>query len=322
MALTDTSSSPDHEPHDADTARHFGGLAHDHRDDPDYLAVSDDLKIAVDLSGHRAPTLTIDALTNYTDPATIALEQQIVEFVGGLIDPHGDPDRFEGIDGTDHFTLQVNTATEQVELQFEPSSAKVFENTPAEDFPVQDLVALLTGDTDNPDFFAFDNAVKIAFDHAVKIAFDLTEPDNSTVRVEAYTNFRADSDIALEKEVVAFIDSLDGQTDLDPDQISVIDGTDHFVLTVNTTTGAVDLTVEDATRAEFRDVAAEPFPVQELLALLTGETPDRDHHGDGDCAAHRPEPNGDDAAVPTLDPGTPLMDVAAADVRDDLLSPA
>jgi hypothetical protein len=314
MALSDTSSSPDHDPHDADIARHSGGLPHDHRDDPDYLAVSDDLKIAVDLSGHRAPTLTIDALTNYTDPATIALEQQIVEFVGGLIDPHGDPDRFEGIDGTDHFTLQVNTATEQVELQFEPSSAKVFEHTPAEDFPVQDLVALLTGGTDEPDFFAFDNAVKIAF--------DLTEPGNSTVRVEAYTNFRSASDIALEREVVAFIDSLDGQTDLDPDQISAIDGTDHFVLTVDTTTGAVDLTVEDATRADFRDVAAEPFPVQDLLALLTGETPDGDHHGEGDCAAHRPESNADDAAVPALDPGTPLMDAAAADVRDDLLSPA
>ena len=333
MALSDTSSSHVSDIQDSDTGRSSGTLSRDHlardhwadfdaghrhhdgdahRADPDYLAYSDALKIAVDVGGHDAQILTVDALTNFTDPAEIALEREIVGFVGALVDPHRDPDRFAGIDGTDHFTLRVDTATEHVGLRFEPSTAEDFASTPAEDFPVQDLLALLTDGSTDLDYFAFDNAVKIAF--------DLTGANNSTLKVDAFTNFRSDSDVALEREVVQFIDTLDGDTDLDPDQISQIDGTDHFVLSVDTTTGEVTLTFEDVTRAEFKAIPAEPFPVQDLLALLTGETPDGNDPGDKDCSARQHEANGDGAVPPAMDPDTAVMEAAMADLRADQLA--
>ncbi|GEP06174.1 hypothetical protein [Methylobacterium oxalidis] len=250
---------------------HSDWYHHDEQQDATHFFSFDDaLKIGFNVDG---PVLTVDAYTNFSDEDDIALEQQVARFLGGLADPNADPDRFDDIDGTDHFIIKVNTQTGVADLAFRDSSEYKFDRIDADPFPTQEFLGIISGgDPANPEFYGYDNSLKLA-----------VGTDGSSLRVEAYTNYSGEA-LALEKEVLSFVAPLIGP-DADPHRFDADDGTDHFIFTVDAN-GRADLTFEAVELSDFEGIDAEPFPVNEILALLTGDAPDGGYGGGTDVGEH------------------------------------
>ncbi|WP_132256886.1 hypothetical protein [Methylobacterium segetis] len=196
----------------------------------------------------------------------IALEKEVARFIGGLTDPSADADRFDEIDGTDHFIIKVNTQSGVADLTFRDSSEHKFDRIDADPFPTQEFLGIISGgDPAHPEFYGYDNSLKLA-----------VGTDGSSLRVEAYTNYSGEA-LALEKEVLSFVAPLI-DPGADPHRFDAADGTDHFIFTVDAN-GRADLTFEAVDLSDFEGIDAEPFPVNEILALLTGDADAPDSNG-------------------------------------------
>jgi hypothetical protein len=231
------------------------------------FSFDNDLKIGFDLKG---PDLTVDAYTNFSDPTAIAQEKAVAQFLGKITDPYADPHRFDKIDGTDHFTINVNTQTGVADVNFQESSQYQFEHKAAEPFPTQEFLNIISGgDPTHPEYYSYGNTVKAAVG---------TDQSGTSLKVDAYTNITDPTQIALEKQVLAFAGPLIDPK-ADPHQFDKVDGTDHFTFTFDTKSGTADLAFQDTSAADFAEVNAGPFPADEILALLNGDTPKG-----GDCS--------------------------------------